>query len=284
MGRRSCVFIKTICFFINLLFDGLSNPFKKVSVDTSKKMMILANGPSLNTLLEKISEDIQKYSQYEYSVVNDFVHNDLFEVLKPKHYTLSDPMFFRETPQKEKGVGILKALEKKVDWDMYLYIRKGFRKSSFLEGVRRNKHIHIICYHHPKYEGWRKLTNWIYKRGWGNGEYSTVVLNSLYVSLTEGFKDIELYGVDHSFFTGLTVDNNNVPCYIVSHFYDNNTELKPIANVYDFKKEHLSMAEFLLEKYDIFSGHEIMSAYAKYMDARVVNCTKNSLIDAYPRK
>lgn len=276
--------LSTIEFLVEVLFEGFGNPFKKIRVNNNKLLLILANGPSLKNKLSEIKDNIETYINYEYSVINDFVHNDLFSILKPLHYTLSDPMFFRDTPQKERGLSVMKALSEKVNWDMYLYINNEFKNSEYLNIIKNNPHIHIICYHHPKYQGVAKCRNYIFSKGLANGEYSTVVSNSIYIAITEGYKNIQLYGVDHTFFEGLTVNDQNIPCYIYKHSFDDSAELKPIRFTYNYSREYMDMTMFLYEKYDVFRGHKYLASYAKYMGANVINCTPNSLIDTYIRQ
>ena len=43
------------------------------------------------------------------------------------------------------------------------------------------------------------------------------------------------------------------------------------------------MKDWMLDKYLTFLEHERMQGYAEYLGAKIVNCTRNSLIDAYPR-
>lgn len=276
--------IAFIKYIVGITIQGWNNPFKNVVVDEGKKILVLANGPSLKELLNEINKDIEAYKKFEYSVINDFVHNELFVKLRPKHYTLSDPMFFKNTPQKERGDSVVKALYEKVNWDMYLYVPYHAKECENVRMLGNNSFIHIIIYHDVRYAAYDSCLNWFYKRGLGNGEYGTVILNSIYIALTEGFKNIELYGVDHTFFEGLSVDENNVPCYIYKHSHDSDSQVKPILNVYDFSKKYMTMSEFLYEKYEIFKGHGVMSRYADYMGANILNCTKCSLIDTYPRK
>lgn len=277
--------LKTILFFIELSLSGFNNPFRDDKIAPKKKLLILANGPSLKYTLKSIQDNIKDYQESEFSVVNDFVHEELFQILKPKYYTLSDPMFFTSRSKlHDKGLKVMHSLAEKVHWDMNLYVRTDYADSEYLGVVMKNPYIHIVYYYGKKYNGLDFIRNWIFKNGWGNGEYSTVILNSIYCAITMGFKHIELYGVDHTFFDGLSVNDDNIPCYIYRHSYDNEMMSKPIMWSYDHSREYMDMLTYLKEKVNVFTGHKIMSEYAKYMGCRILNCTVGSLIDAYPRK
>lgn len=283
ISRKIYYCIQTFEYLVNVLLDGFNNPYKGLKLDKTKRLLCVANGPSAKELYSDIKNNFAQYKNCEFSVVNDFVNDDLFEIIKPLHYTISDPMFFMDTVKKQQGVKVLNALNKKVKWDMYLNVSCYWKKSSFLDIVKCNPQIHIVYFHQCRYDGIPHFTNYFYKKGWGNGEYGTVILNALYAAISEGYKDIHLYGVDHTFFDGLTVNEDNIPCYIYKHSYDIAPELKPIRFTYNYSKEYMDMASYIYEKYDIFKGHKIMAAYAKSVNCNVLNCTKNSLIDAYPR-
>ena len=43
------------------------------------------------------------------------------------------------------------------------------------------------------------------------------------------------------------------------------------------------MASYLAEVAELFRGHEVLRDYAASLGARIVNCTRGSMIDAYER-
>ena len=45
-----------------------------------------------------------------------------------------------------------------------------------------------------------------------------------------------------------------------------------------------TMKDFVYDKYLTFVEHEVMRGYADYLGAKIINCTKDSWIDAYVRK
>ena len=44
-----------------------------------------------------------------------------------------------------------------------------------------------------------------------------------------------------------------------------------------------TMASYLAEVAELFRGHEVLRDYAAWLGARIVNCTRGSMIDAYER-
>ena len=66
--------------------------------------------------------------------------------------------------------------------------------------------------------------------------------------------------------------------YSFFHFYG---EKK--IHIFNSHGGYWTMSGWLYDKYLTFKEHENMRSYADYLGARIVNCTKGSLIDAYVR-
>lgn len=98
-----------------------------------------------------------------------------------------------------------------------------------------------------------------------------------YVALNMGFSDIYLYGVEHTFFENMGVDDENRLYLTDSHFYG--SEKRYVLR----DGQHWHIKDWLYDKYLTFLEHERIRGYADYLGATIVNCTKNSLIDAYVR-
>lgn len=267
----------TYRYFRQLWKQGLDNPFKGLYEERKKPIYIFGNGPSLKTQIEKMEANLEKYKDYDCSVVNDFVNYPIFEKIKPKYITMSDPLFFRETKDKERGRKAMNTFAEKTDWDMIFFIPYRLRFGSYLEPVRQNAHIKIIPYHDTFYRG-KRLTpfaSWLFKKGLGNGEFETVVLNAMYAAMMMGYKEINVYGIDHNFFDSLAMTSQNVLCHKYNHFYGEESQWEPVG---------VSMLRFLELKETVFRGHLIMEKLAEDIGVKIYNCTPNSLVDAYERK
>ena len=113
-----------------------------------------------------------------------------------------------------------------------------------------------------------------------------MVQNGIFIALLLGYRDIELYGVDHTLLEGLCVDERNRLCRIRSHYYDNGAAqtAEPIyVNATDPPQPY-TMASYLAETAELFRGHEVLRDYARTLGARIVNRTRHSMIDAYERR
>jgi hypothetical protein len=112
-----------------------------------------------------------------------------------------------------------------------------------------------------------------------------VVQNGEFIGILLGYKQIELYGVDHTLLDGLTVDEHNRLCRIKSHYYDKGqAEAEPIFFNATNPPRPYSMHTYLAETAELFRGHEVLRDWAKEQGVRIINRTRNSLIDAYERE
>lgn len=271
--------------YIVIIQEGGNNPFKSIDVDRRKKMKILANGPSLRKTIDDYKENKKKYDDCEFFCMNDMVSDDVFPIMKPRFYVLSDPKFFYETLNKESGLRVMNGLKDRVSWPMYLFVSYKKRNSDYLKIVKHNPNIKIVFYHKPKFPvnlGMEKIRNYIFSKGWGNGEYGTVLLHAIYISITMKIDNIELYGADHTYFDCLCVDDNNRPCIKYSHSYAE-AELVPILDHDGSEVRYKDMDIYISQIAQIFRGHKIMSSYAKYQGVSILNCTNGSMIDVYQR-
>ena len=88
----------------------------------AQSMVILGNGPSLAGDLPRLIER-REYETEDFLAVNFFAEDDRFEVVKPKYYVLSDPMFFRDSACRDRVRALYATLARKVAWPMNLYVQ-----------------------------------------------------------------------------------------------------------------------------------------------------------------
>jgi hypothetical protein len=118
----------------------------------------------------------------------------------------------------------------------------------------------------------------------GSGNFGTVVQNGIFVALLLGYKQIELYGVDHTLLDGLMVNEQNQLCRTISHYYDGVlAHPTPIYVNATNPPQPYTMSSYLAETAELFRGHEVLERYARSRGARILNRTRGSLIDSYER-
>ena len=287
------VFIKQIKEIIRLVYYYLILPEKKFNrfpyLDRhhGKKALIFGNGPSTKEVLEKYNDgkfDIPSDSFF----VNYAPLDPTFFKIKPNHFFLSDFVFSRDTHdyRVEMTRKMYDLLEKDVDWELSIYL--GFTKREYcIELVNfskiRNPHIHFVFLNRKHCSGLSpSLRHKLYKKGLFMPEEGTVVNTAIYVALIEGYKEIELYGVEHSMFLNLRMNENHEICMLQKNFYDKEEKLVPIKTDGDFERSYIhNYMEFI---YVMFRSHYLLKQFADYMGAKIINCTRDSMIDVYDFK
>lgn len=241
---------------------------------TGKRVYILANGPSLNSDLVNLLKD-KTFEKSIKCVTNFFANSDIFCKLKPSIYILADPKFFQGKIYERENL-LIKKINEAVTWPMTLFVVNW--GESLAKEIISNPNITIRSTSVLKYDGPEKDRFRYYKNGWAVPSYVNVLMMAEYVLLNMGCKDIRLYGVEHTFFEGMTVDDNNHVCILEKHHYGEKYTVK-----IDCNGNFYTTAGWLMDKYLTFKEHEIMRGYSDYLGAKIINCTKGSLIDAYIR-
>lgn len=270
-GRNISYAGNTVLWFVRKLkSENFKNYIdKNVSSD---KLLILANGPSLKKVINDI---IQKKEGYDIRVVNDFCRYPAFFSIKPTSYVFADPLFFNDTPRAQEVLSLLS----KVDWRMRLYIPYVCRNE--IHKKIKNANINIIPYHSIVYNGWKSVRNFLFKKGLTLPQPQNVAIPSLFIGINEGYKTIELYGVDHSWTTELRVNDNNQVCLSDSHFYDDSkVALKPFLK---WDGSEYLIADLLRDLAWMFDGYYKLKDYADSVGCHIINKTPESFIDAFER-
>jgi hypothetical protein len=276
-----------IYFLLNLLrYRSFSNPIKEKYSGT---VAVLANGPSLKEIVSRLTTD-NKFKNIDFIVMNFFAFDDVFFKIRPKHYCFSDRMFFCDSPRSHKMnktsdiKKIFHILQYKVDWELAIYIPKSmYRDFLDFSGIT-NKKISIVGINCVNYDGYDFLRNFFYKKGLAMPIPLSVVIPAIFVCLNIGYSKIKLYGVDHTFFGSLFVNQQNELCNKIEHFYEKEMiiEFEPVIEYWHGGIE--KMTQFLKAKTLLFESHDLLFKYCKYLNKEIINCTSCSLIDSYPRE
>ncbi len=254
-------------------------------MNPSRRLAILGNGPSLAEQLPRLIER-KEWQQADMMAVNFFALSEEFEVVRPKYYVISDPMFFRAAGRSERVENLYKALAERVTWPMTFYVQYyNPEHFDYSAAINTNPNIRIVPFHSIVFHGFRSVEFWMYRRGLGSGNFGTVVQNGEFIGILLGYKQIELYGVDHTLLEGLCVDDENRLCRTQSHYYDTTPQApKPIYYNATNPPRPYTMHEYLAETAELFRGHEVLRDWATTEGIRIINRTRGSMIDAYERE
>lgn len=241
--------------------------------EKNKKLVILANGPSLR---ESISKDIQNYQFVDTCVVNFFCKSPYFKEIKPRYYVLADPLFFiKDTPDCQ-----VYEIFNRIEWKMSLYVP--FEHYTFAKNMILNELVSVFPYHSIPYNGWKSLNKYIYKKGWSMPRPQNVLIPSIFIGINLGYKEIDIYGADHSWTKQIVVNEDNQVCQSDKHFYD-----ESIPELIPWNKcdgSPYKMQEILRDLAWMFDSYHVLREYADYIGTEIFNCTPNSYIDAFERR
>ena len=245
-------------------------------------MAILGNGPALAEELPHLLEEMRGGDR-DFLAVNFFAEDERFTELRPAYYVLSDPMFFRDTTERQRIEALYRAMNERVAWPMNLYVQYYNPERFDYRAALPNPNIRIVPFHTLMYRGFRRLEFRLYRHGLGSANFGTVVQVGEYIALLLGYKRIELYGVDHTLLEGLCVDDANRLCRADCHYYDGGEPADPRPMYQKVPRRPYTMSVYLAEVAELFRGHEVLRDYARSLGARIVNRTRGSMIDAYEK-
>lgn len=246
---------------------------------------ILGNGPSLKQDEPKIIEQTSKSGNFV-MVVNMFATTELFEKIKPNFYIIADMAFFQKTKsgriefQKEK---LFSDLEKKTSWSMDLMIPRSAKNSNVLNKLKNNKLIRFSYYNnYPIMGGFQNLNNLFFKFNLANPLYQNVLIAAIFSSMKLGFKNIYLWGADHSWHEGFKINNDNQISTLDLHFYDEKQTNGFVHCKHDGTQINVFEEFSMLSR--TFQVYHCIEKYAKTVGVKIINRSYISWIDAFEKK
>lgn len=275
-------FVLSSLFLLKIVFNFLKgNKRLRYEKRNNGRLTLLANAPSLKDVLPRVATD-DEFKNTDFVVLNYFANAPEFKVIKPTHYCLADPMFFRKNFNFQNVVALFEKLQHDVDWHMNVYVPSSLRTKFINFSKLSNPYLHIISVTGCEYKGFPALRNWAYKHNFASPIFSTVAILAIYAGINNGYEDIHLYGVDHTFFNGLCVNERNEVCMEDGHFYDKPHKLVPKRR--NDNNKIFKMSEYVFCIGEMFRSHDLLAEYAISRSVRILNCTSCSLIDSYERK
>lgn len=279
-------FSKSLGSILKVIF--MSSFFTKKVPSSSlkrKPIVILGNGPSFKGTIDKYENLLVRM---ETLGVNGMVITEDFLKLKPVYYVLAANTYFQKDEDIseiyiEMNNATYNALEKKVDWQMTLFVPVLAKKSNRMqELISKNKCINVIYYNSTPIEGLKSINNFLFGLRLGMPRPHNVIIPSLMNLIWSGYKEIYIVGADHSWLAEITVNENNEALVHHKHFYDEN-ESKPLKmqdRISSARKLHEIVEKFYLS----FRGYWELLPFAEKNDVKIYNASEISMIDAFERK
>ncbi len=247
-----------------------------VSFKNTKELLILANGPSLNTTVTESAEFIRDKTLL---AVNFCVTSPMFEQLRPELYLIADPLFWIVP---EKRLQLFGTMAEKTTWPMSLFIPvRAYKNKDWQSLLANNNNIKIYPYNTTPIEGFQKWCDLIFTKGLGVPRPHNVLIPSIAIGLRLPFDKIYLAGADHSWLPEITVTDENEVLMHQKHFYDQNKSQASKVQKEDLNSAHLYT--ILYHMYVAFKAYFVLEAYSRKKGKEIINVTPGSYIDAFKR-
>jgi len=245
---------------------------------------ILGNGPSFNQALADNLDFLKETDMY---CVNLFALSSVYASLKPQNYVLLDPAFFMFSEQNDGRQDIKKtfdAIVQQTDWSMRLFVPARSRNSYIVKKLKQERpNIQICLFNYTIVRGFPAFRHWFFGHNLGMPQCQNILAASLYVALLQDYKNVYLFGADHSWHEEIRITEQNEFEMRQVHFYDNasNVKYEKVIDVRNNSRPRLH-AQFL-SLHKVFYSYEILGAFAKFRKINVLNASKKTYIDAFER-
>lgn len=273
--------LRLIKLFPYLIIKGNLNPLIRNLKASNEVCYILGNGPSLINQLDESKIFINQETLF---VINNFALTDYYKKLKPKYYIFADPCYWDDKMYLNeylKSQAILYKVAKETDWEINI-IAPYLAKNRFKDVFSDNKNINLYFVNtFSLLPSIKKITYFLYSKYYSCPQYQNVLILASFVAINIGYREVNLFGCEHSWTENIRVNDNNQVCIEDKHFYELKPKLSPWIKV---NGEVYNMSEILIDLSKMFQGYYYIKDYAKYKNTVIYNCTPNSYIDAFDRK
>lgn len=245
------------------------------------ELTILANGPSLG---EVLSEQLK--FDTDVMVVNSFHKTKGFIKIKPKYYIISAPEFWlpmTDTTYINMQNELEEAIKNKVNWEMIFLIpfksvKHGYKRK--LENL--NSKVSVRFYNDTAVDSTTFLDVFLINNKLAMPRPHNVLIPSLMTGIWMGYKQINIYGADHSWLPEIRVSEDNQAIIGQFHFYSKRNEIaaKPM---YKQGEQERKLHEILHKLYLSFKAYHTIEAWSIKRGVKIFNKTKGSFIDAFER-
>ena len=258
---------------------GKATTLPRIAAPHEKAVLVL-NGGSLANLS---NEDM---GCGDYFVCNEFCRSDVFTELCPSFYVLTDQQYYSGSIT-DTGYPVrsetLSVLDHKTSWDMTLFVPVEARQEGFT-GRFLNPKIKIIYYSKAPLPGVGPLSRKILFCGDAMPYLSNVSVAMVAIAVKLGYLELDIYGLDMTFYRNFIVDSNNQSFIKNSYFYENEgLEPYKISSKKSGGYVRGNAAIFFLRMYQTLISHEQLEMLTRGI-VRITNCSKDSVVDVYERR
>jgi hypothetical protein len=277
--KRYYIFFRRVAFEIMDIFFYFLYRKRTILLKEKREAiaLVLGNGPSLEAFLKNKQFFFGNYDLY---VCNGFARTFFYEMLKPKNYSILDPVYFdlKDDRVVSKLIDVEEVWElifKKTNWPLTIYtsLFPGDIKKidEIINRFGENKWLTWVNLCPIKFYGSKK--NHFYSKCIGLIGGITVIHLSLQIAILNKHKEIYLAGVDHDWIENINYDADTHKVYLLNkHFFDE-TRLyygEGVLKDIDLSVEFANIGKS-------FQGFMQLLDFAKYKGVNVYRCTKSFL-------
>ena len=267
---------------IKVLF--LSKWFVKLPSISKNEIVVLANGPSLDSDLEKLRK---RSFDGDFMCVNHFPSTAKYTELKPRFVVFCDAALFTIANDHHlfnSNKEVFNNIYNKTTWPIHLFVPRSSRKN-FIKLVEMhqltNTDVSYTFYNTTNFNGNRGIFHFFYNKQLGMPDPRTVVTPCVMLSINMGFNKVFLTGVDHNFHEGIKLDQDNNLLIRIDHFYDEDKKDKYVPFMNSVNGKVYSVGELFDVLQKIFRSYGYIAKFAAKKNVEVLNCTESSFIDEF---
>lgn len=248
----------------------------------SDKTIVLGNGPSLKTDMNRVINESLKSEVY---VLNYFAVTKYFKEIKPEYYVLTDRMFWDKNANEDikKDNNKLFSCLEEVDWKMNLVCPgNGFEIIS--KRLVKNKNIKVLKVNSVNIEfKSEKIHLFALNQNMVTPNFINGLVMVLWHAIYRNNHNIEIYGADFSLFKEYFVDQATNNLYnSASHFYENSNAENNVSRKYPNEKEKMIHTR-MYQQWSSFYQMYLLSRLARARKIKITNFSSNSFLDCFDR-
>jgi len=242
--------------------------------------IVLGNGPSLS---QSFSDHPDFFKKHPLVCVNSFSLSEKYAELKPSYYVMLDPGFWLNDGELVRST--MESIKSKTSWPLGLFAPVQAKRSVFLKMLQdENPNIRVTFFNYTVFKGFKALSHIFYKRNMAMPQCQNVVAASLFLSVNMGFRNVYLFGADHTWHQHLHVDEDNTVCVKQIHFYENTEKINYVPFYKGLHlKEVFRMDELFMIFGKTFYSYMAINEYALSRSCTIYNASAISYIDAFKR-
>lgn len=262
---------------------SVCNPIRSLKAEQNE-CVILANGPSLADSFEEHPTFCEGKTTI---CMGEFSASDYYARIKPRYYLCIDAVFYAAAADPQ-FIGVrtrtFGSIVKKTSWPMTIIAPHKAKHESVLDEIStQNKNVRVAYYNNSQIIGPRGFRHFVYSKNLGCPIFQNTLIAGIFFALNMGHRQIYLLGADHSWLEDTVVSDNNVLCIRRGYHFSDQGDHELVPNMRSNKGDVFRMHEFLGALAITFEGYIVLEEYARSIDAKILNASKKSYIDAFER-